>query len=202
MKQQRKANGQFTGPGVSKGTKPPTSRVKVSSKTSTVSKTTKVASTQKGNSRNTTSRTSEPRKMVTAIGQSAPKPRVEPLDHEHVGPFYASIREEFPDLEQFGFTLHESATGERWLEISAIRVPESARGTGLGSKVLKKVVNHADKNGWKLTVVPDARFAGADAGGMKAQTRLEKWYKSYGFVRNRGRKRDYEIMETMIREPQ
>jgi GNAT superfamily N-acetyltransferase len=114
---------------------------------------------------------------------------------------YSSVRGKFPELERFGFALHEGASGDRWLEISAIRILERARGKSVGTGILGMVVSHADRNGWMLTVTPDARFSGPGGGGKTAQRKLEQWYRSFGFVPNSGRRRDYEVYETWLRKP-
>jgi len=68
------------------------------------------------------------------------------------------------------------------------------QGTGAGTKALKDIIDHADVNGKTLALTPSADF-----GGSKA--RLTKLYKSLGFVDNKGKNKDFEISETMLREP-
>lgn len=141
--------------------------------------------------------------MLTSFGATPVSPvHAHPaqLDNANIQPLYEKVRKDFPTLEKLGFTLHENAAKEKRLEISAIRFPETERGSGAGSRVMKQIVDHADTNGWTLTVTPDARFDGTGTATARDQKRLNAWYKRYGFKTNSGSNRDYEISESMVRE--
>lgn len=79
--------------------------------------------------------------------------------------------------------------------VSKIIVPKGQRGSGVGTKMMTEIVETADREGWPLALTPDSAFGGS-------KTRLEKFYRGFGFVPNRGRSKDFTTTETMVREPQ
>jgi GNAT superfamily N-acetyltransferase len=78
--------------------------------------------------------------------------------------------------------------------ISLIRVPKELRNTGIGKSVMKDIINIADINGITLCLTPTNEFG-------SSKNRLINFYKSFGFVDNKGKNKDYSISETMIRIP-
>ena len=80
------------------------------------------------------------------------------------------------------------------LTLDKIVVPEDLRGRGVGSKAMKKIIKYADQNNKTIALTPSTDF-----GGNKSK--LTKFYKSFGFVMNKGRNKNYETQEMMIREP-
>lgn len=78
--------------------------------------------------------------------------------------------------------------------LSRIVVPEGNRSAGAGSRVMQEIVDWADANGKKIALTPSADF-----GGNKK--RLGEFYKRFGFVDNKGKNKDFEVSESMIREP-
>ena len=80
------------------------------------------------------------------------------------------------------------------LTLSKIEIPKESRNQGIGGKFMEELVNYADKN--ELTA---ALTAAGDFGGSKAGQ--QRFYKRYGFKPNKGRNKDYSIMENMIRNP-
>jgi len=89
------------------------------------------------------------------------------------------------------FFLHEK---DGIIELSKIIVPKSSRNTGIGTKAMKALLSYADNHNKKIILSPSNDF-----GGSKA--RLEKFYKSFGFVMNKGKNKDYRFRETMYRNP-
>jgi GNAT superfamily N-acetyltransferase len=81
------------------------------------------------------------------------------------------------------------------MHISSIKVPKNERGLGIGSKVMKEIIDFADKNELICTLSPSRDF------GASSMDRLRKFYGKFGFVRNLGRNKDYRFMEAMIRKP-
>lgn len=81
----------------------------------------------------------------------------------------------------------------RWLELSRIVVPKESRGSGVGSKVMQRIVDFADREGKKIYLTPSNDF------GATSISRLNKFYKEFGFVKNTYRN---ETKETMVRLPQ
>lgn len=81
------------------------------------------------------------------------------------------------------------------INLSKIEVPKDARGTGIGSDVMNKIVNYADLTGSKIVLSPSKDF------GASSVNRLKDFYKRFGFVENKGKSKDFSTRETMYREP-
>ena len=81
----------------------------------------------------------------------------------------------------------------KWLELSRIVIPKDQRGQGIGSKVMQRIVDFADKENRKIYLTPSKDF------GASSVSRLEKFYKGFGFEKNTYRN---ETKETMVRLPQ
>ena len=114
------------------------------------------------------------------------------------GPTWKTVKETRDGLERrypgVDLTLTESPSG--YVVLNKIAVPKDRRSSGVGSKVMHDLIDEADKNGWPLALTPDTSF------GASSKSRLERFYKRFGFVSNRGRKRDFETSESMVRQPQ
>lgn len=78
--------------------------------------------------------------------------------------------------------------------LSRIVIPEGDRSAGAGSRAMQEIVDWADANGKKIALTPSADF-----GGNKK--RLGEFYKRFGFVDNKGKNKDFEVSESMVREP-
>jgi predicted GNAT family acetyltransferase len=79
------------------------------------------------------------------------------------------------------------------LRLDTIVVKKEHRNQGVGGRVLKDLKDHADKNGKRITLtagVADPHM------GTTSQSRLDKFYKSHGFVANKGRNKDFAITAT------
>lgn len=76
-----------------------------------------------------------------------------------------------------------------------LAVPKDRRGAGLGSAVMRDLAAEADGRGWTLALTPSTDFGGS------SRRRLEGFYRRFGFVANRGRRRDFTTTEAMIRRP-
>lgn len=79
--------------------------------------------------------------------------------------------------------------------LQRIELPSDSRNIGTGTAIMQQISSWADANGKTVALSPSSDF-----GGNKA--RLNDFYKRFGFVDNKGRNKDYEISETMYREPQ
>ncbi len=96
--------------------------------------------------------------------------------------------------QELGIELRIYDSTKDIITLDKIVVPEELRGQGMGSKAMKKIIQHADQNNKTIALTPSADF-----GGNK--NRLIKFYKQFGFVMNKGRNKNYETQELMIREP-
>ena len=75
------------------------------------------------------------------------------------------------------------------LHLHTIQIERSQRNLGYGTQVLRKLCDFADQNKLSITLTPDSSL-----GGNKR--RLEKWYRTFGFKKNK----DYRFMDSMMRE--
>ena len=106
-------------------------------------------------------------------------------------------REQFRDqlIEKYpGLKLDLMGNGSV-VTLSRIVIPEDGRQSGRGTEVMQALIQWADASGKKLALTPSADF-----GGNKK--RLGDFYKRFGFVENKGKNKDYEVSESMLREPQ
>jgi hypothetical protein len=82
------------------------------------------------------------------------------------------------------------------LVLSMIRVPdELQRRQGRADAALKDLVTWADRHGKVMALTPERVGKGA------SNTALERWYRRHGFVANRGRNKNFDFLEAMIRSP-
>jgi len=79
--------------------------------------------------------------------------------------------------------------------IHAIQVKKSNRGEGVGSSIMKELINFADDHGLILLLTPSTDF------GATSVNRLRRFYGQFGFKRNLGKFKDYRFSEAMIRQP-
>ena len=85
------------------------------------------------------------------------------------------------------------------IELSSIIVNKKDQGAGTGSAVMNEIVAYAEQNGKILVLDPgllDKQH------GTTSQSRLRKFYKRFGFIDNKGRNKNYEFRNLMIRYPQ
>lgn len=78
--------------------------------------------------------------------------------------------------------------------ISQINIKKEFRNMGFGSKIMKELIQYADKTKSSLYLTPDDSFG-------SSYSRLVKFYKSFGFVMNKGKQKDWTTIESMIRIP-
>lgn len=103
--------------------------------------------------------------------------------------FARRMKDEHP-----GVNLAISGGGNKPVIVHSIVVPKSERGGGTGSKIMRELLEIADRNGDTVALTPSGDFGGS-------VTKLKRWYASLGFVLNKGRARDFEISEDMYRLP-
>jgi GNAT superfamily N-acetyltransferase len=133
-------------------------------------------------------------------GEFADTPGVRGLEHvvsaladtpqakrQTVEDFAQRMRDEYP-----GMKLAVARGGSGVIVLSSIVVPE--RSKGVGTKVMRALVELADRLGDTVALTPSSDFGGT-------KSRLIAFYKRFGFVENKGRNRDFAISETMYREP-
>lgn len=84
------------------------------------------------------------------------------------------------------------------IEVSNIIVNRDKQKQGTGTAVMQAIVDFAEQHGRILVLDPaiiDKRH------GTTSQSRLRKFYKRFGFIENKGRNKNYEFRQLMIRYP-
>lgn len=99
--------------------------------------------------------------------------------------------------ENLGITLfvYESP---KLINISSIIVPKEQRKSGIGSEIMKSLVDYADSVNKMTIVTPGIKD---DYHGTTSQSRLKKFYKRFGFVENKGKHKDFRINATDMYRP-
>ena len=82
-----------------------------------------------------------------------------------------------------------------YLFLSEIKILPEYRGLGYGQQAMEQIIDYANKNNYILALTPSSDF-----GGNK--NRLINWYKSLGFVMNKGKNKDFQTMEMMYKLPE
>ena len=85
------------------------------------------------------------------------------------------------------------------IELHSIIVNKEEQGQGTGSKVMQELITYADAN--EKIMVLDPGLLDKQH-GTTSQSRLRKFYKRFGFIDNKGRNKNYEFRNLMIRYPQ
>lgn len=84
------------------------------------------------------------------------------------------------------------------IRIPMLRIGNTAeRGKGAASRLLDAIIHKADAEGKRIFLTPEPVATGA---GL-TQRQLEKFYRSRGFVPNKGRSQDFEFRESFVRNP-
>ncbi|MCZ7478855.1 GNAT family N-acetyltransferase [Micromonospora sp. WMMC273] len=78
-----------------------------------------------------------------------------------------------------------------YVAVQTVCVPEAERGYGIGTAVMRAVTERADARGWTLTLPYGFDVESPDLAG---------WYRGWGFVPNRGARRDPATDGVMYRK--
>ena len=106
------------------------------------------------------------------------------------------LRSYAQELEKQGIIFTYEVTDREYpnsVKIKIIEIPDSMRGTGEGSKVMKTLNDWADKNNVVLHLVP----AGSHKNSAKF---LYSWYAHFGYIKNEG-KNEIDGLSIMYRLP-
>lgn len=85
-------------------------------------------------------------------------------------------------------------------EIELSSMLASTKGKGRGTKAMQMITAFADKHGARIMLDP-ASPNDSSTPGTTSRARLVEFYKRFGFTENKGRKRDFSVSYSMIREP-
>jgi 2'-5' RNA ligase len=100
---------------------------------------------------------------------------------------------QYSEFESLDVEIHQNPAGI--VIIDKLVVPETERSQGKGSAFMSDLTQWADTNQKTLALTPSKDY------GATSVSRLEEFYKGFGFVKNVGRKADQSISESMRREP-
>jgi GNAT superfamily N-acetyltransferase len=78
------------------------------------------------------------------------------------------------------------------VSVSKVRVPKELRNNGHGNAIMKKIIDQADREGIPVTLTPTTGLGGS-------KPRLIRWYRSLGFVPNKGKL--MESTDSFVRFP-
>lgn len=81
------------------------------------------------------------------------------------------------------------------VELTLIKTDKNARGQGHGREALRQFIDEADANGKRVLLNADPMDKGTSKSG------LVDFYKSMGFVRNKGKNKDFETRAEYFRNP-
>jgi len=116
---------------------------------------------------------------------------------------FKSILVEYKELDDLESSLNSSGASvslsparNNSIVVNKIVVPSEHRGKGIGSSMMKRITDHADKHGKRVLLTPSDNFGASSVG------RLNKFYKKHGFVSNSGKNKDFTTTHKMIRNPQ
>lgn len=78
------------------------------------------------------------------------------------------------------------------ISLTRIVVPKDQRNSGIGTQIMRHITNYADSKGITVSLTPSTEYGGNKSG-------LERFYRSLGFVPNKGRTADTRISDSWIR---
>lgn len=84
------------------------------------------------------------------------------------------------------------------IELSNIVVSRENQKQGVGSAVMQEIVDFAERHGRIIVLDPALKDK---KHGTTSQSRLRQFYKRFGFIDNKGRNKDYNFRNLMIRYP-
>jgi len=94
----------------------------------------------------------------------------------------------FPVDKDINLEVYED---ENKLELTNVVIPKELRGQGMGTQIMRMVVNYSNQVNKPIYLTPDTSFGGTSI------DRLKRFYKRFGFKKNK----DYEVSHSMVRYP-
>lgn len=90
--------------------------------------------------------------------------------------------------------LYKSKRDGQYVILNKIEILPEYRGLGYANKAMQKVIEYANKNNFIIALTPDS-YKGSSV------SRLIKWYKSLGFIMNKGKNKDFGHQQLMYKFP-
>lgn len=81
-----------------------------------------------------------------------------------------------------------------YITIDKIFIEKEFRGKGYANDAMKLIFDYADRDKMIVTLTPDNTWG-------SSKSKLTSWYKSLGFIMNKGRNKDFQTMQLMYRLP-
>lgn len=137
-------------------------------------------------------RSPPPNVTVTAEGRyRGPNIQTGPSGaHTSVDEAHDYMTERYPQVDHWISERPDS------IVLNKIVVPKEQRGQGVGSAYMRDLLDYADRKGKRVELTPNTGL------GASSQSRLERFYKGFGFIPNKGRNRDLMVNNTMYRPAQ
>lgn len=79
--------------------------------------------------------------------------------------------------------------------VNKIIVDKPYRKRGIGTQIMTELIQFADYFSFTITLTTSTQWGGT------SRNRLRKFYKRFGFIRNKGRNKDFTISDGMYRKP-
>jgi len=98
--------------------------------------------------------------------------------------------------EDIGARISVYDNGKNTITLQDLRINKDNRGQGIGSNFMKDLCNYADKTKKDI----ELNLAEKERGETTSKGRLIEFYKTFGFVRNFGRTKDYSRSCQMYRK--
>lgn len=90
--------------------------------------------------------------------------------------------------------LYKSKRDGQYVILNKIEILPEYRGLGYATQAMNKVIEYANKNGFIIALTPDS-YKGSNV------NQLTKWYKSLGFIMNKGKNKDFGHQQLMYKFP-
>jgi GNAT superfamily N-acetyltransferase len=114
--------------------------------------------------------------------------------------------EEEEDIEDFSQSIRDTYRPAKFevyivpntgdIHLASIVVRKDQHGQGIGTKIMDDLLAYADAHGRRVTLTPMEKNSEY---GTTSSARLQKFYKRFGFVPNKGKHKDFRTRDSMIR---
>jgi GNAT superfamily N-acetyltransferase len=92
------------------------------------------------------------------------------------------------------FELYKNNRGGKYVTLHKIEMIPEYKGHGYATEAMKQIIDYANGKDLIIILTPDS-YKGSNV------NRLIKWYKSLGFIMNKGKNKDFEHMQLMYKLP-
>lgn len=93
------------------------------------------------------------------------------------------------------FYMH-NRRAKQYLTLNKIEIYPEYRSMGYATQAMNQIIDYANKNNLIIILTPEAY----KSGGLSTK-KLTDWYKSFGFILNKGKHKDFEHMHLLYKLP-